>query len=96
MRGDMTVVGGGELSRRRFVGGSGAVLAATAGLAGSRVAAAAPQASGDDVVSFFVISDTHFLAVKDDPERLEESSAEHTARLIETLNTLPGAEIPER
>lgn len=93
---DMTVFGvAGDLSRRRFVGGSGALVGAAAGLAG-RVATAAAPASGDDVVSFFVISDTHFLAVKDDPERLEESSTEHTGRLIETLNMLPGAEIPER
>lgn len=94
MGGDMTV--GGGLSRRRFVGGSGALLGAAAGLAEQRGATAATPASGDDVVSFFVISDTHFLAVKDDPAKLEEASTEHTGRLIDTLNTLPGGAIPER
>ena len=87
---------GGPLSRRQFVGGSGALLGAAAGLSGRGLANAAPQASGDDVVAFYLVSDTHFLADKNDPSRLEESSTEHTARLVETLNKLPGTEIPER
>jgi hypothetical protein len=95
MGGEMTVGLGAGLSRRRFVGGSGALLGAAAGLAGRGMANAAPPGSGDDLVAFYLVSDTHFLADKNDPSKLEESSTEHTARLVETLNKLPGTEIPE-
>jgi predicted phosphodiesterase len=50
--------------------------------------------SGEDPVSFFLVGDTHFLANKEDPARLDERSAAVTARLVDVLNALPGTEIP--
>ena len=82
------------VTRRAFVASSGALLASTGGFLPRTLAA--PRAADGDVVAFFMVSDTHYLADKDDPAKLEASSAEHTHRLIEQLNTLPGTEIPER
>jgi len=45
-------------------------------------------------VGFFFVSDTHYLAMKDEPARIDERSAAVTGRLIDTLNTLPGTAIP--
>lgn len=85
------------VSRREFVSGSAATLASAAGLAGGHCHAASRRDSGgDDTVAFFLVSDTHFLADKDHPGQLEESSAEHTRRLVDTLNKLAGSEIPAR
>lgn len=46
-------------------------------------------------VSFFFVSDTHYLAVKDSPTEFAPESADVTGRLIDTLNRLPGEQIPE-
>jgi cytolysin (calcineurin-like family phosphatase) len=81
--------GRGWLSRRGFVGASLGV-AVTGMLAGRRV-----TADESDVVAFYVVSDTHFLADEDAPDRLVASSAACTARFIERLNALAGTEIPE-
>lgn len=83
-----------RMSRREFVVTSGLVAAGAAGLGPAKAALA--RAADDDVVAFFLVSDTHFLADKTDPAKLEESSAEHTGRLIDTLNKLAGSEIPAR
>lgn len=86
-----------SLSRRGFITRAGAVLATagslrpTAGVAARRV----PQA-GDGPLAFIVVSDTHYLADKDCPSRLDEGSAACTSRLIERINGLAGTEIPER
>jgi hypothetical protein len=88
---------GALLSRRALLTRSGAVLAAT-GIGAARAPAAAftTDPDGDDVVAFYVISDTHYLAHADAPDQLEPSSVACTGRLIERLNTLPGTEIPAR
>lgn len=46
-------------------------------------------------VSFFLIGDTHYLADKEQPEKLDARSAATTSRLIEQLNRLPGTKIPD-
>ena len=76
-----------QLNRRAFLRQTGLALAATA-LPG-RAAATAP------LTSFFVVGDTHFLADKLEPERLDATSAKHTRGLVDTLNRLPGTDIPE-
>lgn len=49
-----------------------------------------------DEAAFFVVSDTHYFADEADPGRIDPRSSDLTARLIRTLNGLPGTEIPER
>lgn len=74
------------LDRRQF-------LTAAAGLAGSTVARAARPAPGGETVAFFLVGDTHFLAEKENPSRLDARSAAVTGRLIDVLNRLPGSAI---
>lgn len=76
--------GGGSLSRRQFLGAA----AAGALLRRPAVADEAPP------VSFFFVSDTHYLADREAPDRLDARSAAVTSRLIEQLNRLPGTPIP--
>ncbi len=45
-------------------------------------------------LSFFVVGDTHYLASKESPEHLDAKSAEVCGRLVDTMNRLPGSEIP--
>ena len=57
-------------------------------------AALGAVADGGDAVAFFVVGDTHFLAGKEDPAKIDPRSAKVTSKLIDTLNRLPGTEIP--
>lgn len=72
------------LSRREFV-------AAATALTTAPLPATQPK---DDPVAFFVVGDTHFLASKDTPAKLDPRSAGVTARLVDVLNKLPGTDIP--
>ena len=45
-------------------------------------------------VAFFLVGDTHYLADKTAPEKLDTASQEVTSRLVEQLNKLPGTPIP--
>jgi len=83
------------VSRRTFLGGAAAWLSANH-IPGSLHASTGKQRFHSDTVSFFVISDTHYLADKENPTQIDAGSAECTGRLIEQLNRLPGTEIPER
>ncbi|MFO0880904.1 MAG: metallophosphoesterase [Gemmataceae bacterium] len=76
-------------TRRQFVG------AATAALTGPSVLPAETSPIRDEAVAFFAVGDTHFLASKENPARLDERSATVTARLVDLLNTLPGTELPK-
>jgi len=75
------------LDRRRFLAASAAALQ-TFGLAANAKAA-------DDTVAFFLVGDTHFLAEKMAPAKLDPVSATVTNGLVEVLNNLPGTEIPK-
>lgn len=46
-------------------------------------------------VAFFLVSDTHYLAERDEPSRMNARSLEVAGRLVDTLNALPGEAIPE-
>jgi cytolysin (calcineurin-like family phosphatase) len=59
------------------------------------VALAAGPGTPDEPVAFFLVGDTHILATKEDPEKLDDRSAALTAGLVNMLNKLPGTEIPE-
>ncbi len=76
------------LSRRQFV-----ATAATATLP-AFLRADEPNAKAEPV-AFFVVGDTHYFADKDTPTQLDARSKPVTGRLIDTLNKLPGAEIPK-
>ena len=78
-----------ELSRRQFLATAAAAVTLPACL---RADAPRPK---DDVVAFFLVGDTHFLADKDDTAKMDERSSGVTTRLVEVLNKLPGAAIPD-
>jgi predicted phosphodiesterase len=77
------------LTRRQFVAAAASIAAAPAALH------AAPTDRSAESVAFFFVADTHFLADKDQPARLDERSAAVTSRLVDVLNRLPGTEIPQ-
>jgi len=82
------------LSRRGFLIRSAAGATALAlGSKSSSLPAAGTSATPK--VAFFVVGDTHYLADKDSPARMDPRSAEICGRLVDTLNGLPGTEIPE-
>jgi len=78
-------------SRRKLLSlvGAGAAAAAIP----AAWARAQEAAADENRVCFFFVSDTHFLADKDNPERLDERSALANRRLIDVLNRLPGTPI---
>jgi hypothetical protein len=47
-------------------------------------------ATGNDIVSFFLVGDTHYRTQADEITRLDGTSASHNARLVEWMNKLPG------
>lgn len=74
------------LSRRQMLAASSALLASRAVQA---------EQKPTEPIAFFAVSDTHYLAEKTEPSRMNEASATICARLIDTLNQLPGSAIPE-
>jgi predicted phosphodiesterase len=81
-----------SISRRQFLEASlgGVAAAAVAGFGQN-----ARAAVGEPSVAFFLVGDTHYLADKENPDRLDAASATTNARLIDTLNRLPGTAIPQ-
>jgi cytolysin (calcineurin-like family phosphatase) len=77
------------VDRRTMLQVSGAALAGLTGVSAQAVDQAAKS------TAFFVVSDTHFLAQRDNPSQLDEPSAAVNSRLIDTLNRLPGTPIAE-
>lgn len=83
------------MTRRRFETLLGAA-GLTAAFPWRNIAAEEKEKEKDAApVSFFFVSDTHFLAEGEDPSRLDERSEPANARLIETLNRLPGTAFPD-
>ncbi len=78
-----------HLTRREFVAASTAGLALPSAMRGAQ---AKPDA---DPVAFFLVGDTHFLANKENTAKLDDRSADVTRRLVDTLNKLPGTEVPK-
>ena len=73
------------LNRRQFVAAAGAL---------ALPASVQADAGRDEPVAFFLVGDTHFLADKDDPAKLDPRSTAVTGRLVDLLNRLPGTGIP--
>lgn len=78
------------LHRRDFLAASLATACA-----GTRALTHAEQPKSLDV-SFFFIADTHYLADKNDPKKLDTRSLDTNSRLVDTLNKLPGTAIPDK
>lgn len=76
------------ISRRHLLA-SGALAGASALLGGR------PAAGQEDKVAFFFVSDTHYLADRIAPVRLDARAAANTCGLISQLNRLPGTDIAE-
>ena len=83
-----------EIARRDFMTRAG-VGAATLGLGLSSQSLRAADAPVASKVAFFVVGDTHYLANKETPERMDVRSTEICGRLVDTLNRLPGSAIPD-
>lgn len=75
------------MTRRSFLGAGAAVTGRF--VLGSRGVSLVPRCS------FFVIGDTHFLADRDMPSQMDETSRAYTDGLVRTLNGLKGSRIPE-
>ena len=81
------------IDRRQFLATTSACATAWAlGTASAGESQAA--ASKETDVSFFLVSDTHFLAQKEAPTKLDEKSIVTCRGLVDTLNRLPGTAIP--
>jgi hypothetical protein len=80
-----------NLSRRKF-------LAATAGAASTLLfnRAFAEDAQTRLDYAFWQVSDTHFLADKNNPDKLDEVSLSVNDKVIDLLNKLPGSDLPEK
>ncbi|MEI8378811.1 MAG: metallophosphoesterase [Planctomycetota bacterium] len=80
------------LDRRQFLTST---AAAGAGLMSCTLAQAESNAAANAAdVAFFLVSDTHFLANKEQPNVLDEKSIATCRSLVDTLNKLPGTAIP--
>ncbi len=80
------------MNRRRFL----QLSASATGLLALRPLVAAENAAPPTGkgASFFLASDTHYLANKEQPDAMDETSRGINTRLIEWLNKLPGTEVP--
>lgn len=93
----------GATNRREFLGRA---IAGSAAMAGGSAVAVARQAAlaadpntataaVGDAICFYVIGDTHYLADREQPTVLDPRAGEICGKLVDTLNQLPGTEIPE-
>lgn len=82
-----------SIDRRHFLATSAAAGASIL-FPGTRTLAQPAPADSEADVSFFLVSDTHFLANKDQPTKLDEKSIMTCRGLVDTLNKLPGTTIP--
>jgi predicted phosphodiesterase len=78
------------MNRRRFL----QLSASAAGLYSIRPLLASAGELPVGGASFFLASDTHYLANKDKPDSMDDVSRGINTRLVEWLNKLPGTEIP--
>lgn len=87
-----------NISRREFAARAAQASATALGLGVGarfdRFAARAEESSGNSKVAFIVVGDTHYLADKNNPVKMETRSKDVCGRLVDTLNRLPGTEIP--
>ncbi len=78
------------VDRRHFLAAS---LLSTSAIAWGQKPAPSAQPTGD--LAWFLIGDTHYLADIDNTDKMQAYSQQTNRALIETLNKLPGTELPE-
>jgi hypothetical protein len=78
-----------DWSRRRFL--TTGLAAAGAGLPAGVFGAPAP---GKGELAFFVVSDTHYEAILETPEKLDPERLVINQRVVDLLNSLPGKDLP--
>ena len=83
------------ISRRRALLSVGGVAASVLTLRGDELPSFRSQGGTGKSVSFFFVTDTHYLANKQEPGSMDPASATVCRRLVETLNGLQGQAIPE-
>lgn len=79
-----------KLTRRHFLRTSAAAAVSTFAFP-----AIVTRAAEAPAFSFFVLGDTHFLADKENPARMNPRSATVCGALVDTFNRLPDTAIPE-
>lgn len=79
------------LARRSFLRNSCA--AAGLSLVASADRTCGNESANDDIVSFFVIGDSHYLAEKNAPTKQDQRSIDSTGRFLAALQSLPGSAI---
>lgn len=85
-----------QSTRRQFVSTvSGAGLASVTFASGLSQESTGQEAASNEVLSFIVAGDTHYLADKDFPERMDAKSQAICGRLVDTFNRLAGTSIPD-
>ena len=89
---DPTCVERPPVDRRRFLG---AVAAAMLARGATSAAADQPAVGEGEPFAFFVVADTHYLADKNAPAKLDAESLAHTRDFVDLLRKLPGTPIPQ-
>ncbi len=79
-------------TRRQFLGTAAAASLTTVGDRLGRLGAA--EAPHPAPLAFYVVGDTHYLADKSAPSKIDATSAQTCSGLVAMLNRLPGLEIP--
>src|SRR4051812_31465286 len=82
------------LSRRQFLSGAAATAAAAFCPRLLTAADKTPESSGNGF-SFFVVSDTHYLADVNDPAKADPDAEVVINRFLDVLTGLPGSKLPE-
>jgi len=84
------------IRRREFLHAlAGGTACAAVGIGTATTLAAESNPAKGPSASFFVVGDTHYLADKESPSRMDARSATICGRLVETLNHLAGTKIPD-
>ena len=82
------------ISRRKALLSVGGVAASVLTLRGDELPSFRSGVEAGENVSFLFVTDTHYLASKQEPEMMDPASATVCHRLVETLNGLQGQVIP--
>jgi predicted phosphodiesterase len=83
------------LARRHFLQSATAGWLSTGSILKAASTSPVEPRTSNETTAFFLISDTHVLAAEADRTQLDARSRTVCTQLIETLNRLPGAAIPE-
>ncbi len=77
-----------QVNRRNFITSS------VAAIPFSHFNPALANNTNDETIGFFLVGDTHFLADKENPAKLDNKSLLVTSKIVDTFNRLAGTTIP--